>query len=135
MFLFSSNIFPFPCCDGHSNMAHQHWESQLWLDNAEKLRLYAQSTISKYLDLDASLAKAKSKSKNLEWEAKAGGERTTRVEKERDEAKHEVKVAYLAASAAGDSKARADEDMARVQEALAAKDEGRCKAKEDLARV
>ena len=48
--------------------------------------------------------------------------------KERDEAKHEAKVARWAASAAGDARVRAKEDLARVQEALATAEEGKCKA-------
>ena len=56
------------------------------------------------------------------------------MEKERDEAKQEAKVARLAASTVGDAKARAKEDLARVQEALAAAEEGRRKAKVGNAR-
>ena len=51
------------------------------------------------------------------------------MEKKRDEGKHEAKVARVAASiATGDARARAKEDLARVQEALAAAKEGRHKA-------
>ena len=78
--------------------------------------------------MDASLAKAKSRSKQWEQEAKAGKEKVTRMEKERDEAKQEAKVALLAASTAGDTRARVKEDLARVQEALVAAEEGKCKA-------
>ena len=46
------------------------------------------------------------------------------MEKERDEAKQEVKVAFLAATTADGARARAEENLARVQEALvAAKDD------------
>ena len=75
--------------------------------------------------MDPSLAKAKSKLKHWEWEAKAGGERIERMEKERDEAKKEAKVVCLAASVAGDAKARAEEDLARVQEALEVAEEAK----------
>ena len=55
------------------------------------------------------------------------------MEKERDEAKQEAKVvclvACLASRAAGDTKVRAEEDLARVQEALTAMEEGRRNAK------
>ena len=57
------------------------------------------------------------------------------MEKEKDEAKQEAKVALLAASAASDAKARAKEDLTRVQEALAAAEEGRRKAEENQAKV
>ena len=53
------------------------------------------------------------------------------MEKERDEAKQEAKVARLAASAVGDARVMAEEDLARVQEALAAAEEGRHKAEAD----
>ena len=57
------------------NMARQHREFQSRLDDDKKLRLYAQSTISKHQALDTSLAKAKSRSKHLEREAKVSGEK------------------------------------------------------------
>ena len=57
------------------NMHRRQREFQSRLDDAEKLRLYAQTTISNHHALDASLAKVKSKSKNWEREAKVGGER------------------------------------------------------------
>ena len=56
-------------------------EFQSRLDDVKKLRLYAQSTVSKHQALDAALAKAESKSKHWKQEAKAG------EEKERDKAK------------------------------------------------
>ena len=49
------------------------------------------------------------------------------MEKKRDKAKHEAKVASLAASEVGYAKARAEEDLAKVQEALAVAKEGRRK--------
>ena len=110
------------------NMARQHREFQSWLDDVEKLRIYAYSTVSKHQALDASLAKVKSKSKHWEREAKAGGRRIARMEKERNEAKQEAKVACVAASTVGDVRARAEEDLTKVQEALAATEEGRGKA-------
>ena len=69
------------------NMARLHREFQSWLDDVERLRLYAQSSLSKHQALDSSLAKAKSKSKRWKQEAKAGAEKIEQVEKERDEAK------------------------------------------------
>ena len=82
------------------------------MDDAEKLRLYAQSVVSKHQALDASLAKAKSRSKH--GEAKTGVEKVVGAEKERDEAKEEAQVAQLAVVATGDTKARAEGDMSRV---------------------
>ena len=57
------------------------------------------------------------------------------MEKERDEAKQEAKVALVVASATGDAKARAEEDLAKVQEALAAVEEGRRKAEVETTRL
>ena len=85
--------------------------------------------------MNASLAKAKSRSKQWEHEAKAGAEKIAGVEKERDEAKKEAKVARLAAIAAGDAKARAEDDLARVQEALMVTDEARRKAEAETVRL
>ena len=86
MFLFLLTSSLFQVVKTIRNMACQHREFQSRLDDAEKLRLYAQLVVSKHQALDASLAKAKSKSKHWEREAKAGGERILRMEKERDEA-------------------------------------------------
>ena len=47
------------------------------------------------------------------------------MEKERDEAKDEAQISRLASVAAGDAKARAEDEMARVQDALAVADEAR----------
>ena len=56
-------------------MARQHREFHAQLDDAKKLRLYAQSAVSKHQALDASLSKAKSRSKHWKREAKAGAEK------------------------------------------------------------
>ena len=69
------------------------------------------------------MAKAESKSKHWNQEAKAGKEKIERVEKERDEVKQEAKVARLAAIAAGEAKARAEDDLARMRDALVAAEE------------
>ena len=117
------------------NMARQHREFQSQLNDVKKLRLYAHSIVSKHQALEASLAKAKSKSKHWEREAKAGGERIAWMEKERDEAKQEAKVPSMTARAVGDTKAREEEDFTKVQEALAATEEGRRKAEAEIARL
>ena len=116
------------------NMAHQHREFQSRLDDAEKLRLYAQSTVSKHQALYASLAKAKSKSKHWELEAKVSRGKIAQMEKERDKAKQKAKVACLVAIVEGEARARAKEDLARVQKALAAAKEGRHKVEVGTAR-
>ena len=45
------------------------------------------------------------------------------MEKERDEAKREAKVARLAATTASDAKARVEDDLANALDALAATEE------------
>ena len=57
------------------------------------------------------------------------------MEKERDEAKQEAKVAFLAAIAAGEAKARAEDDLARMREALAAVEEDRRGLKAKVSRM
>ena len=82
--------------------------------------------VSKHQALNASLAKAKSRSKHWEREAKADAENIKRAEKEREEANQEAKVACLVVIAAGDAKARVEDDLARAIDALAtAKEDGR----------
>ena len=53
-------------------MARQHKELYYRLDDAEKLRLYAQSATSKHRALEESLDKAKSRSKHLKRKAREG---------------------------------------------------------------
>ena len=64
--------------------------------------------------LDSSLAKAESKLKHWKREAKTDAEKIERAEKEMDKAKQEAKVAHLVAIAAGEAKARAEDDLTRA---------------------
>ena len=86
-------------------MARQHREFQFYLDDAETLQLYIQSTVSHHQTLNASLDKAESSAKHWEREAKDGAVSVIQVGKERDEAKQESKAAQLVATTAGDAKA------------------------------
>ena len=104
-------------------MARHHREFQSRLDDAEKLRLYAQSAISKHQALDASLAKAESMSKHWKREAKGDTEKIEREEKERGEAKQEAKVTRLAVVAAAEAKAREEDGLTRARDALEAVEE------------
>ena len=70
-------------------MACQHGELHHRLEDAKKLRLYAQSVASKHHALEG-LGKARAKSKHWERKAKEGIERATTMEKERNEAKEEA---------------------------------------------
>ena len=73
--------------------------------------------------MDTSLAQAKSRSKHWEREAKASAKKIKWEDKEREEAKQEAKVACLAVTVADDAKARVEDDLVRVLDALAAKEE------------
>ena len=106
-------------------MVHQHREFQSQLDDTERLWLYAQSTVSKHQALDTSLAIEEFKVKYWKQEAQVGAEKIGRVEKEKDEAKQEAKVAHLATMAAGEAKARAEDELARMRDALATAEEDR----------
>ena len=60
-------------------------------------------------------------------------EKIKRVEKEREEAKQEAKVARLAVTTAGDAKARVEDDLARILNALATAEEDRHKSETKIA--
>ena len=90
------------------NIACQHRELYLLLDDGEQLRCYTHSIVSKHNALDDALGKARAKSRHWEWKAKEGTERAVEVENERnerDEAKKEAHHARLVTVAAGDAKA------------------------------
>ena len=57
------------------NMTYQHQEFQTRLRDAERLRLYTQSTVSDHRALSASLAEAESSSRRWENEAKESVEK------------------------------------------------------------
>ena len=85
--------------------------------------------------MDAYLANEKSKLKHWELEAKDGAEKIERMEKERDEAKQEAKVARLTVVAAGDAKARTEDDLIRALDALAAAEEDGRRLEAEVARL
>ena len=105
------------------------------LDDAEKLRFYAQSAVSKHQALNSSLAKAESKSKHWKREAKVGAEKIERTEKERGEVKQEAKVARLTAVAAGDAKARIEDNLTQARDALAVAEEDGRRLEAEVARL
>ena len=92
-------------------MACQHKELHHRLGDAEKLRLSAQSAISKHQALDNALVKAKARSKHWEREVKVGPRKTGSAE--RDESKEEAQLARSALVAGGDAKALAVVEAAR----------------------
>ena len=100
-------------------MARQHREFQSHLDDAEKLRLYAQSAASHHQSLTASLAKAEASSERWEKEARDGVANIIQAEKERDEAKQEARVAQMVAAAAEDAKDKVEVDLTKALNSLA----------------
>ena len=116
-------------------MVRQHREFQSRMDDAEKLRLYTQSAFSKHQAVDASLAKAKSKSKHWKREAEAGAEKIEWVEKERDEAKQEAKVAILTAAAVGDTNARVEDDLIQARDTLVVVEEDERRLEAEVIRL
>ena len=117
------------------NMACQHRELHLRLEDAQKLRLYAQSIVSKQHALDDTVVMTKAKSKHWEQEAKAGAEKIASAEKEKDEAKEEAQFARIVAIAKGNAKALAEDNLTRVQDALAVAEKARRKVEDEVARL
>ena len=85
--------------------------------------------------LEASLAKEESKLQRWKQEAKEGAKKIERAEKGRDEAKQEAKVARLATEVAVEAKARAEDDLTRVRDALAVAEEDGSKLEAEVARL
>ena len=79
--------------------------------------------------------KAKARSKHWEQEAKVGVEKIVGAEKERDEAKEKVQLTRITAVTAGNTKARAEDDLAMVQDALEVAEEARHKAEAKAAHL
>ena len=78
------------------NMALQHHEFELWLRDAEQLRLYVQSGMAERDMQSTSLKKVELACHRLELEVKESAERASRAEAERDAACHEAAMAKLA---------------------------------------
>ena len=116
-------------------MTYQHQEFQAWLRDAERLRLYAQSTISDHRALSASLAEAESRSRRWEKEAKEGVEKVARAEADRDAARHEAFMAHMDGDAVGSAKVKVESELARVQNALVVSEEARRKAEDEASRL
>ena len=114
-------------------MAHRHQEFWSRLDDAKKLRLYAQSVALHHQTLTASLAKAESSSERWEKEARDGATSVIRAEKERNEAKQEARVANMIVAEARDTKAKEEVDLTKALKSLAAAEEGGCRSKAKIA--
>ena len=119
------------------------------LEDAEKLRLFSRVASEKQKALESSLEEAQAASQALEasleeakfeakrWERLAGGEaeRASGAEGERDAARREASTSRLAAEAAGDAKARVDDELARVRISLISEEERGREAKAEIARL
>ena len=90
---------------------------------------YARSVVSKHNSLYDAPGKARANSRHWEQKAKEGPKKATGLEKKRDEAKEEAQIPQLAIVATGDARALAEDDMAKVRDALAFPKEAKHKAK------
>ena len=81
--------------------------------------------------MSPSLAEVESSSRCWENEAKESVEKMTRVEAERDTARHDASMARMDANATGSAKAKVESLLARVQNALMLAKEARRKAKDE----
>ena len=116
-------------------MTYQHREFQSRLRHAERLRLYAQSTVFYHSELSASLVEVESRSQCWEKEAKESVEKVARDEVERDVAHHEASMARMDADASGSARAKVESVLARIQNALAVVEEARRKAEDEASRL
>ena len=78
------------------NMALQHHEFELWLRDAQWLRLFVQASMAEREMQSASLKKVELACRRLELEARESTKRVARAEAERDTACHEAAMAKLA---------------------------------------
>ena len=116
-------------------MTYQHREFQSRLRDAERLRLYAQSTVYDHRALSASLAEAESRSRRWEKEVKEGVEKLARAEAERGATRHEALMALMDVDAAGNARVKMESELAKVQNALAVLEEARRKAEDEATRL
>ena len=116
-------------------MAHHHRKFQSHLDDAEKLRLYAQSAASHQQTLNASLDKVESSVEHWEKEARDGAARVIRAKQERYKAMQEAKAAWLVATSTGDAKARVEVDLTKALNSFAATEEDRRRSEAVITRL
>ena len=72
MLLVSSNVLSLQATTALRNMGCQYKELCHWLEDAERLWLYAKAAASEHHALEESLGKAQSRSRYLERKAKEG---------------------------------------------------------------
>ena len=112
-------------------MALQHHKFELWLRDAERLRLYVQSGIAEREKHSASLKEAELACRRLELEMKESAERAARAEAERNAARHEAAMAKLQIERAINTRAQVESELARVQRALEVVENARLRAESE----
>ena len=116
-------------------MSLQHREFITRLRDAERLRLYVESELSAWENLDASLKEAQLTIWRLKLEAKEAADRAARAEIERDAVRHEMVMVRLEIEAAGSTRAQVELELSRAQSALTILEGGRLKAESELGSV
>ena len=99
------------------------------------MRLYAQSVVSDHRALSASLAEAESSSQRWENEDKESVEKMAQAEAERDATRHDASMARMDTDAAGNERAKAESELAQVQNSFAVVEEARRKAKDEASHL
>ena len=105
------------------------------LRDAERLRLYAKLVVSDHRALSASLAEAESSSRRWENEVKGSIENMARAKADRAATHHDASMARMDADVAGNTRAKVEFELARVQNALVVAKEARWKAKKEASRL
>ena len=116
-------------------MSLQYHEFINRLRDAERLWLYVEFGLSTQESLDASLKEAQLTIQRLELEAKEVADRATRVETERNAARHKVVMVRLEIEVAGSARAQVELELSRVQSVLTTPEDGRLKAESELSSV
>ena len=111
--------------DAVHNMALQHHEFDLWLMDAEQLRLFIQAGMAEREIHNASLKKSERACCRLKLEARESAERAARAEVERDMACHEAAMAKLETEGVVNTRVQMESELARVQSALVLAEEAR----------
>ena len=109
----------------------QHHEFDLWLRDAERLRLYVQAGMAEREMWSASLKKVELAYRRLEMEVRESAERAARAEAERDAACHEAAMAKLATERAVNTQVQIESKLAWVQRALALAEDTRQRAESE----
>ena len=112
-------------------MALQHHEFELWLRDAERLRLYVQLGMAEREMQSASLKEAELACRRLELEAKESAERAARAKAERDTARYEAVMAKLKTGGAVNARAQMESELARVQRASVVAESAHLRAKSE----